>query len=201
MRETEGYQVRGPAEEIVGSLAGRTALVVGGAEGGYKDAEKVRQYFNPVIFAANDVGMYLPVVHHWVSLHWEKLFHWSKARQTDGSLWQDYKTHTSFFRTSNADYVWSIEPCTFSLSGNFAMQLAYLMGADRIILAGCPGNRARRFFEPEPRADYSYGGGDTNADCRDREQFLKEMRRVPGMKERIRSCSGWTQEFFGGPGD
>jgi hypothetical protein len=145
--------------------------------------------------------MYLPVVHHWVSLHWEKLFHWSKARQLDGSLWQDYKTHTSFFQTSNADYVWTIEPCTFPLSGTFAMHLAYLMGAQRIILAGIPADGTRRFFDPEPRKDYAYGSGDSYGDKRDREQFLREMRRVPAMKQKIRSMSGWTRVFFGHPYD
>jgi len=196
-----GYEVAGPAKEIIGSLAGRLALVVGNAEGGYKQAEFVRRHFDPVIFAVNDVGMYLPVVHHWVSLHYDKLVHWAAVRRLDGSLWQDFKTHCGYFQIAKADYVWAIEPCHFSLSGYFAMQLAYLMGADRIVLAGCPGSRVRRFFEPEPRADYGYGGGDSNADYRDREQLYNEMRRVPGMKEKIRSCYGWTREYFGGPDD
>lgn len=199
----EGYEVAGPASSLVGSLEGRLAIVVGGAEGGYKECEWARRvYEDPVIFAANDIGCYLPVVHHWVSLHYDKLEHWAALRRLDGSLWQDFKTHCNYFQIAQADYVWSIEPCHFSLSGYFAMQLAYLMGADRIILAGCPGSRARRFFEPEPRSDsYGYGGGDTVADSRDREQLCKEMSRVPSMKEKVRSMSGWSKEYFGGPDD
>ena len=194
------YSVYGPAGDLLDSLRGQTAVVCGSAETVFQDVnyalDKIQG--DRKIFAVNDVGMYLPVVDHWVSLHADKLKGWIETRRREPSLWQEFTTHTSFSAIWSADYVWQIEPCHFSLSGYFAMQLAYLMGAEKIVLCGCPGDGTRRFFDHKARDDYHYGGGTTVGDQRDRTQLLNEMNRVPDLKFRVRSMSGWSREYFGG---
>jgi len=85
-----------------------------------------------------------------------------------------------------------------ALSGYFAMQIAYVMGASPIVLCGCPGDRAARFFEARPRTDFSYGAGRNGNDNSVRTQVEHEMKRLPEFKARVRSMGGWTGKFFGG---
>ncbi len=195
----EGYTVHGECHRLQDSLCGRVAMVCGNAYTVYEDLDSALENVErPVIFAANDIGMYLPVVHHWASLHADKLREWAAVRRCEPSLWQDFTTHTTVSALRGADNVWAIEPCAFSLSGMFTMQVAYLMGADRIILCGCPGDQTRRFFDKHSRIDYAYGGGDSAGDQRDHQQLMNEINRVPELKRRVRSMSGRTQEIFGG---
>jgi hypothetical protein len=95
-------------------------------------------------------------------------------------------------------YWWEGLTPLYALSGYFAMQLAWVMGAGRIILCGCPGNQKRRFFEVAARKDFGYGTGPAAADNGIREQLEREMHRLPDFRVAVRSMSGWTQEFFGG---
>jgi hypothetical protein len=196
----EGYTVFGDERRLEGHLQGRVALVCGNAETVFDDLNRAFYMFDsPVIFAVNDIGCYLGLVNHWVSLHGEKLQRWIAVRRAEPSLWQEFKTHTSSTAIAPADYIWRIEPCTFSLSGLFAAQIAYIMGAEKIILCGCPGDGTRRFFERKPRIDYHYGGGDTPGDMRDRQHFLQELNRVPELRKRLKSMSGRTRTILGGP--
>jgi hypothetical protein len=96
------------------------------------------------------------------------------------------------------DYVWDRLSPQMALSGYFAMQMAWIMGAERIVLCGCPGEQTRRFFESTPREDFGYGGHDSHGDQGIRQQVEIEMKRLPEFKQAVRSMSGWTQSFFGG---
>lgn len=192
----KGYSVSGPAASLMNSLAGRTALVCGNAETVFDDFhEAKRRSDNPVIFAVNDVGMYLPTVDHWVSLHGDKLKAFAAVRGIDASLGQGFLLHTNW-KTYGLETTWELEPA-FSLSGYFAAQVAYLMGCETIIFCGCPGDGTRRFFDAAPRTDFAYGAGDSSGDKAAREQLVKEMARVSEMKATIRSMSGWSRDFFG----
>jgi hypothetical protein len=95
------------------------------------------------------------------------------------------------------DYNWEGLCPLFALSGYFAMQIAHLMGAGLIVLCGCPGAPARRFFEREAKIQ-GYGGTEHVGDVAIQEQLIQEMRRVPELQEKVRSMSGFTQELFGG---
>jgi plasmid replication initiation protein len=64
------------------------------------------------------------------------------------------------------------------------------MGCERIILCGCPNDRTPRFFETEC---------ENNAYVETQVQITREMSYKPEFKEALRSCSGWSREFFGGP--
>src|SRR5262249_15882683 len=196
----EGYTVYGEERRLEGQLQDRVALVCGNAETVFDDlSEALWMFDSAAIFAVNDIGCYLAVIHHWVSLHGDKLQKWVAVRRAEPSVWQGFKTHTSSTAIAPPDYICSIEPCTFSLSGLFAVQIAYIMGAEKIILCGCPGDGTRRFFDRKPRIDYSYGGGLTPGDLRDRDHFQQELNRVPELRKRLRSMSGQTRTILGGP--
>jgi len=184
-----GYSGCGNVEDMIGSLHGRTAVICGNAAGVFSEVADVpSRAERSVVFAVNDVGMFLPEVDHWVSLHGQKMSAWSKVR------WDNHFTIPvihSIEPVAPVSYFWEKLTPLFALSGYFAMQIAYIMDAARIILCGCPGSPARRFFEASRRSDFDYAGG-----CQD--QIREEMRRLPDFRSRVRSTSGWTQEYFGG---
>lgn len=178
--------------ELVDSLKGQTAIVAGSGGAMAEIREQVDAAVantgKHTIFAVNDVGVYLPLVDHLVSLHADNLVHWTRLR-ADKHDRARFKTHSRY----DAEYNWNeIGPVMFALSGYFAMQLALIMGAEQIILCGCPGDNTPRFFDATPKADYRYPEKGVI------EQVENECRRVPELKEKVRSMSGWTKEFFGG---
>lgn len=189
-----GYSGQGQVGELIGSLAGRSAVIAGNGAGVLAEVEAACALASePVIFAVNDIGMYLPTVDHWVSLHVDKLLAWRSVRWMESHAGESLKCHSCTARPW-LDYCWQQLTPQFSLSGYFAMQLAWIMGCERIVLCGCPGDRTPRWFESVPR-DCDYGADrDTHGI---RLQVEKEMARVPGFKRAVRSMSGWTREYFG----
>lgn len=195
--EAGGYAGAGSVGELIGSLAGRPAVVCGNATGVFGEMETaVATYPGAVIFGVNDVGMYLPRMEHWVSLHTDHLGAWKAVRWLHAHQQEKTEYHGVDPRPF-IDHDWSSLRPLFALSGYFAMQIAYLMGAERIILCGCPGVALPRFFESGPRKDFGYGSGPHSSDGSVREQVVQEMTRLPDFKARVRSMSGWTREFFG----
>jgi hypothetical protein len=192
--EHRGYSGSGNVEDLLDSLRGRSALVCGSARGVFDDFTKLYDG-SQVVFAANDVGVYLPRVDHLVSLHYDKLVHWAALRADPSSKPvgnTDFKTHTAHLGKSGIDYGWQGLCPLMVLSGYFAMQVAYLMGCDRIVLVGCPGDNSRRFWETNfNNPAYTQEGV--------LKQLRQEMGRLPEFKATVRSASGWTREFFGGP--
>ena len=196
----DGYEGCGNVEPFLGSLRGRIAVVCGGGTGVFDQLESVLHY-DPVILAANDVGMFLPKLDHWVSIHYNQFEQWKPVRWMHRHRSLDEKYHGLTGEHFPVDYVWELlTPCVMALSGYFAMQVAYLGGAKRVILAGCPGDGTPRFFEAH-RADrpFAYGAGGHPSDRGVREQLESEMTRLPQFKAKVRSLSGWTKQYFGGP--
>ena len=192
---TGGYCGSGNVASLIGTLAGRVAIVAGGAHTVFDDLEvALEKHSDAVVFAVNDVGMFLPKLDHWVSLHHDKLAVWKQVRWLTTRHREDTKYH-SVDANPAIDYVWEGLTPLFTLSGYFAMQIAHVMGASRIVLCGCPGAPERRFFEAAKRSDFGYGGGDDSHGVR--EQIEKEMARLPDFKHKVRSTSGWTKTFFG----
>lgn len=184
-----GYAGQGNVEELIGTLRGRVAIVAGSGHDVMNELKIVGP--EDVIFAVNDIGMFLPRVDHWISLHGGHLNAWKAVRwlqQRD----REFTKYHSVDQFGNIDYVWEqLTPC-FALSGYFAMQIAYIMGADQIILCGCPGDASRRFTDIFPKTNHAYEGEGV------KHQLIHEMKRLPEFKEKVRSTSGWTKEFFGG---
>jgi len=199
--EARGYCGQGSVKELIGSLAGRSAIVAGGAAGVFDEVRAAEAVLSdPVIFAANEVGMFLPKLDHWFSQHPDNLWAWKTVRWLHPREREYTKYHSDCPRAS-LDYYWKQLTPMFALSGYTAMQIAWIMGAERIVLCGCPGSRARRFFEATPRERegdvFGYGVGATDADRNIQEQVEREMARLPEFKAAVRSMSGWTREFFG----
>lgn len=195
MIQSRGYCVPDSVGDLVGSLAGRGAVIVGNAQGALDEYDKaLRILGDPAVFAVNDAGIYLGAFDGWISLHGDKFKEWKERRA--GAL--SAKTHSIF--SPGADYDWTgLEPAHFSLSGLFAMQIAWILGAERIVLCGCPG-------DPKPRIDgsrndtpgFGYGSGTTGSDGAIRRELGREMIRLPQFKNAVRSMSGATNTYFGG---
>jgi hypothetical protein len=190
--EARGYYGSGNVCGLIDSLEGRTALVVG--SGGTTD-EIFEQYASAraaspdcVVFAVNDVGVYLPHVDHLVGLHQDLLIHWAALRK-DKHDRKGFKTHSLY----DADYNWEGLVPVMPISGYFAMQCAWIMGAARIILIGCPGDGTRRFFDQKARDDFHYQEKGV------KQMVETEMRRLPEFKAVVRSFSGYTRDLFGPP--
>ncbi len=196
--ESQGYGGSGNVRELLGSLRGRPALVCGGAEGVFDEMnDALGKLTDPVIFAANDIGMFLPHVDHWVTLHSDNLGAWKQVRWLHPREREVTKYHAPDKR-AYVDYVWDGLRPLFCLSGYFAMQCAYLMGCEPIVLCGCPGEARRRFFDLTTRADFGYGDPGRSSSDGVRQQLIEEMKRLPEFRARVRSMSGWTQSFLGG---
>lgn len=197
-----GYAGRGNVGSLLDSIKSRPAVICGNAVTVWRDLGRALSILdNPVVFGVNDVGMYLPKMDHWVSLHSDSLRTWRDVRWMRLTQSEDVKIHSDM-QKPYINYAWEqITPC-FALSGYFAMQIAWLMGASPIVLAGCPGMQMRRFFEMEARADFGYGsgvpGGNIASENGVREQLTREMDRVPEFRESVFSMSGWTRAYFGG---
>jgi hypothetical protein len=145
---------------------------------------------NPVIVAVNDVGMYLPTVDHWVSLHADAFPAWRNVRDMQERPPEHPVLHSGTPR-GFLDVWWVRLTPQFPLSGYFAMQLCWLMGADRIVLCGCPGDASPLWYGPRTRGAFDYGREDIQA------MVVREMDRRPDFKAAVSSLSGWTQEYFG----
>ncbi len=196
--EVRGYHGCGNVQELFGTLDGRGAVICGNGAGVFEELALAQAALgNPVIFAVNDVGMFLPHVDHWASLHTDNLGAWKAVRWLNCKSVAKTVYHGVDTRP-HVDYVWDRLSPQMALSGYFAMQMAFIMGAERIVLCGCPGEQRPRFFESSPRADFGYGGHDSHGDQGIRQQIEQEMKRLPEFKQAVRSMSGWTQSFFGG---
>lgn len=197
--QTDGYCGQGNVQELIGTLKGKNAVVCGNAQGVFDQLNYVLGEFEerPIVFGVNDVGMYLDPLDHWVSLHEKNLEPWKHVRWLHKKGAEDVKIHCTQ-KGSSVHYAWEALTPVFALSGYFAMQIAYLMGAESIILCGCPGNPERRFFDRVARTDFGYGGGGAGSDKGVQEQLVKEMHRLPDFRAKVRSMSGFTKDFFGG---
>ena len=186
-----GYAGCGNVQELVGTLKGRVALVIGSGDGVFNDIKNAQSKIGKlaVVFAVNDIGMFLPVVDHWVSLHGQNLGAWKNVRWLHPRE-REYTKYHSVDSYPYIDYVWQELTPVFSLSGYFAMQIASIMDAEQIILCGCPGDATRRFFDLDSHFSYDKEGV--------RAQVEHEMARLPEFKAKVRSMSGWTRDYFGG---
>jgi hypothetical protein len=195
--EVRGYAGQGNVAQLIDTLHSRTVIVCGNAVSVFHDLERaMKQTKDPVIFAVNDIGMYLPKLDHWVSLHADYLGAWKTVRWNHATRGETTRYHT-YEAKPFSDFHWQNLTPVMALSGYFAMQIAWIMGAERIILAGCPGMQMRRFFEAESTGNH-YGNGNNGSDKGILEQLTREMARVPAFKKAVRSMSGWTNRYFGG---
>lgn len=199
--QAHGYSGNGNVRPLIDSAKGRSAIVAGSSFQVFTDIVGILpRLHDPLIFAVNDIGMYLPRVDHWVTLHRNNLPAWRAVRwlhpkpeQHTETIYHSYEVDPNKYDFEA--YSWDGLCPIFALSGYFAMQIAYIMGCGEIWLCGCPGSPTRRFYDTviagESNYPYKQDGGV-------RQQLVSEMNRLPEFRSRVRSMSGWTREFFGG---
>jgi hypothetical protein len=163
------------------------AVVAGSARCLWDDLSRVPA--DLPIFAVNFAGLFIPRIDHLVSLH-------SDMAASIAALRRMYVGNTG---VTNADFavhapdalagVDHARPVTMfsGTSSLYAVQVAFEMGYDRVILAGVPLDAKGAFYDP-PSAFFNYGDYDT--------QNAWAIA-LPKLRGRVISCSGWTRSLLG----
>jgi hypothetical protein len=152
MWEAKGYVGGGNVAGLLDSQKGRPALIAGGAKGVFEEVRLARGNLGPLAltYGVNDVGVFLPHVDHFVSHHTPRLARWVEIRRdpTGGSYGNtSFEVHDSGLYGDTYWHQWKELTPVMSLSGLFAMQIAYLMGCEPIVLCGIPCDDTPRFWE------------------------------------------------------
>lgn len=193
MWEYGGYTGEG-CEALLGELRGQPAIVAGNAKGVFEEVSAAESRVGrSVIYAANDVGVYLSRVDHLVSLHSPKLDCWVGLRRdatSKGYGNKDFRVHDGGLYGEREWHQWSGLNVTMALSGLFACQVAWLMGCAPIVLCGCPTDSTPCFWQPANTVNGGY--------AKVQSQFKAELERNPPFKAAVKSMSGWTRGYLGG---
>lgn len=166
-----------------------TALILGGGETVFADAEAALSMFTPsLILATNDVGAEWPSrLHCWCSMHPDQFNEWADRRAGRGygpaeSYW------TGEHRVAQSSVpVQSVE----SLGGGtglLAIRVAKANGARRIVLAGIPLNKSPHFFDAP---------GEVWKEAHVYHRFF--VKAHDEIVPFVRSMSGFTRDTYGYP--
>lgn len=165
----------------------RTALIIGGADNVWEDAEAALSLFTPdAVFAVKTMIAHWPLkVDYGVTLHPEWTAKWlrERARITGRSdadkieIW----AHKPF-----GTVVQKVTPDWQGSSGLFAVKIALEEKFDGIVLAGVPMDNRKHFTKPGAWSSFQI--------------FLKGWQvHMPELRDKVRSMSGWTKEHLGEP--
>lgn len=192
MWESGGYTGVG-CEDLLGELRGQPAIIAGNARGVFEEVKAAEsELVRPIIFACNDIGVYLSHVDHMVSLHTPKLDHWVGLRRdatSKGYGNKNFRVHDGGLHGDREWHQWTGLTPMMALSGLFAAQIAWLMECSPIVLCGCPTDSTPCFWQPYETVNGGYS--------KVQSQFAAEVNRNPEFKAALRSMSGWTKEFLG----
>ncbi len=176
------------------------ALVLGGADCVWDDvlnweAEYGAQW-DGVVIAANDVGAHWPrELHHWASLHPEKLRGWMELRARHHLPMEEWPMRwgsAGRLRTANGLIDRRIEPIwPGGSSGMLAVQVAQTIGCTHVVLCGIPMTPTAHFGETHLRFDKEWAAASGH--------WRAWKRHKPNMLGWVRSMSGRTQELLGAP--
>lgn len=174
------------------------AMVLGGASCVWEDVltfEKLygRQW-DGIIIAANDVGAHWPrEIHHWVTLHANRLSRWWKLREQHGfdctGIMTWTKTHRNKNRRLSAER--GITPWGGGSSGQLATQVAVDELNCRVVLCGVPMTRTPHFAETAERFHPVW--------LAHRGHWRAWMANKDRMLGLVKSMSGETQKLLGAP--
>lgn len=168
----------------------KLAAVLGGSRSVWEDLEALKALREPdVILATNDAGAhYTGEVHHWVSLHFEKMPIWAKERAERGlPPAQHYFYHESATERGGLPLPYDRLVDAGGSSGLFAVQAGLTLGLTRIVLCGVPMDAEDGHFFDHKRWEFAsrYQQGWT--------------RRKAEIAPFVRSMSGWTARLLGRP--
>jgi hypothetical protein len=149
--------------------------------------------------AVNTTGLLLPVLHHLVSLHPEILspirairrqLDWVTDRHGEQVMTHSRRPHPDVDRT------W---PQTWGggTSSLLAVRIAIALEYDPILCVGIPLDSTGRVMDdPRKPVRWDWTGADGDP-CR--LAWQEAWQTMPGFKDRVRSCSGFTRELCGPP--
>lgn len=209
-RGIEGYGTR---PDIVGTFSG-PLVIAGCARNVWEDLEKCPRTIP--IMAINDIGVYLPIVHHWLSMHDDILLCMNETRarikrpephmlhssygtrrnrldREDASnqiLWPVQRTARYDLPTPACHY-WHLN-AQCSVSGVFATLIALLLGYEDIILAGIPATSIGAFYDPIQRQG-------PHGNARYIRRWEATVAQYSEVANCVRSLSGNTRELLGPP--
>ena len=168
--------------------AARYALCLGGADTLAADREGAelllagREY---LVIACNHAGRDEPGrIDHWATMHPELWKLWVPARAAAGhppagKLWHARHRRTDL--ESEAMESWG------GSSGLLCVKLALDLGCSHVVLAGIPMLKTARHYDDERHW--------TEA----RQYWAAWEKRLPALRDRVRSMSGWTAKLLGRP--
>lgn len=130
------------------------AMVLGGGQGVWDDVVAWEMAYGKqwdgLIIAANDVGSHWPrVLHHWCTLHAEKMPNWIATRRRYGfpGEFQTWGRRVGKTRGAPTWIEHSVMPWGGGSSGLLAVQVARILGCTKIILCGIPMEAVPHFAE------------------------------------------------------
>lgn len=162
------------------------AVVLGGARCVWEDLERLSALAEPdVVVATNDAGAhYRGPLHHWATLHYEKLPAWMAERESRNlppaeNVWVHDRAPAAFQGRRLADWGGS--------SGLFAVRVALAAGCERVVLCGVPMEMEEAHFFDSRR--WGFAG-------RYRQAWTRHAEEIAAS---VRSMSGWTAQLLGEP--
>lgn len=172
------------------------ALCLGGADCVWEDVKAWEALYgrpwDGLVIAANDVGCHWPrALHHWVSLHPDKLERWMQLRAAqqlsplEGECW-------GRIRKSAVKVPYQcVEPWPGGSSGMLAVQVAQVVGCTRAILCGIPLTASPHFGETHEQFHKSWLAANGHWKA-----WPKQKDKMEGW---VRSMSGRTKDLLGAP--
>lgn len=165
------------------------AVILGSAGCLWDDLEKIPDGWADTVLAVNMAGAtYAGVLHHWCSLHPEKLVGWEATRRALGH--PGGYTRWAGRRAPGCDHgpVDHVIDHWGGTSAGLACKVALReLGATSVVLAGCPQTNTPHFHEFRPWAHFDA--------CWNEWLRLKG----DGMLDDVRSLSGRTRDLLGAP--
>ena len=161
-------------------------------------------YQPPDLMAVNDIGMYLPHLEHWVSFHDDTLVlqnelryrMWPQASQpmlhSNGGGHLVRKDRRAVIEPVVPIHYWRFQFQSLLCSGVLAICVGLSLGYSKIVLAGVPADNDGAFYHP-PHERSAHGNTESHGAW---QEFLQD---VPEAKEKVRSLSGFTRQWFGAP--
>jgi hypothetical protein len=176
---------------LVNTKQGKNLLVIGSASGVWDDLKKV----NPDdydLMGINHMMIHYPGrLDHGATLHSDHMpgFAFFQGYEASNKPCQMMMTHSNF-KNEWVKTVWPIHR-DGGTSGLFGVFIGLLMGYDKIVLAGCPCDDSRHFYDPP---DFVY-------DAYARDTRLAEWTRANDeiFNGQVKSLSGRTKQLLGEP--
>jgi len=177
------------------SRARGTALVLGGGQCVWDDIDALEALMGEpwpgVVLVCNDMGYkeghsgrrWDRPIHHWCTLHAEKLQGWQNQRRNAG-LPKIEETWSSVRRTVVKNHFQGI---TGGSSGLYTVSVAlFALGYPRVVTCGIPMDATKNTFSARDWTSF-------------KRYKLGWERDINRLKGRVRSMSGWTAQVLGRP--